>query len=351
MWNKLSQPWIPLEKISEVVQLEPALFTLFLTLLARLIYRTLMKEISEERHQALIALFRNLWIHTVISAFFFSTFWAMTRIDSPTSALERVIAYFGFVSLIAGTVVIVKVSRIFMFEYLFLSHMRVAVPLLLVNLFTLLLSILIGGWIATEIFSVRLAPVLATSAIFSLVLGLALQDTLGNLFAGVALQFDKPYEIGDWIEVTSGGQKWAGQVEEISWRATLLIGLTDEKIIFPNRVVSQAEIANFSGKGKPFIRSQNFKLHHSVNIPQARDTLVRAALRSKRIHVIPEPKAFVTEASDSWLNFRLIYFIDNYGSQFTIADEVITFCMEELKREQLEIAPNRIQVQTAAHSV
>ena len=139
--------------------------------------------------------------------------------------------------------------------------MRVAVPVLLVNLFTLLLSMVLGGWIVTDIFNVRLAPLLATSAIFSLVLGLALQDTLGNLFSGVAMQFDKPYEIGDWVEIQTGGtQKWVGQIEEISWRATVLIGFAEELITIPNRVISQSEISNFTRKGKPIIRSQVFRI-------------------------------------------------------------------------------------------
>jgi small-conductance mechanosensitive channel len=240
--------------------------------------------------------------------------------------------------------VVVKVARILAFESLFLINMRVGFPLLLINLFTLLLSILIGSWIATEVFGVRLAPVLATSAIFSLVLGLALQDTLGNLFAGVALQFDKPYEIGDWIEISTPNQKWAGQVEEISWRATLLIGIADERITVPNRVVAQAEIANFSHKEKPFLRSQNFKLQHAVDIEVAKRSLVQGALKVPRILKEHPPLVFVTEAHDSWLNFRLIYSINNYGSQFSIADEVITACISELRKNQISIAPQRIEV-------
>jgi len=129
---------------------------------------------------------------------------------------ERIAAYLGLATLIAGAIVFVKVCRILLFEYLFIGHMKEGVPLLIVNLFTLVISIGIVGWFATELFGVKLGPLLATSAVFSLILGLALQDTLGNLFAGVALQLDKPYEIGDWIEVNNGGATWVGQVEEIS---------------------------------------------------------------------------------------------------------------------------------------
>src|SRR5262249_25507055 len=149
-----------------------------------------------------------------------------------------------------------KTCRILLFEYLFLSHMRAGVPLLLVNLFTLLLTLVMGGWLCTAIFDVKLGPLLATSAIFSVVLGLALQDTLGKRFAGVAMQFDKPYEIGDWIEIMLNGQKWVGQVQEISWRATVMVGISDEHISVPNRLMGQTQISNFATTKRPIWRSQ-----------------------------------------------------------------------------------------------
>lgn len=93
---------------------------------------------------------------------------------------------------------------------------------------------------------------------FSLILGLALQDTLGNLFAGVALQLDKPYEIGDWIEISPRAQVWVGQVEEISWRATTMIGLFDELLVLrigswaPRKFRISPRGARRSGVPRPF---------------------------------------------------------------------------------------------------
>jgi small-conductance mechanosensitive channel len=232
--------WIPLEKIQAIVQLEPALLIAGLSLGAWLVYKLLLGKISSERHRNMSALFRNLGMHAFFAACFIASFFLIGSFGAEGAAVERLLAYLGFFAVLSGAIVFVKVSRILAFEYLFLSHMRAGVPVLLVNLFTLLLSLVIGGWMATEIFSVRLTPLLATSAIFSLVLGLALQDTLGHLFAGVSLQFDKPHEIGDWIEIQTSGQKFVGQVEEISWRATVLIGLADELITVPNRTMAQA---------------------------------------------------------------------------------------------------------------
>jgi small-conductance mechanosensitive channel len=345
---KLAQPWIPVGKIEELVQLEPALLIMGLCLGAWLAYKLLLRRASEDRHRNLKALFHNLWLHAIAGAVLFVVYYALARLggDSGTSARVRVQSYVGLLLLFEGATVFVKVCRILVFEYLFLSHMRVAVPLLLVNLFTLLLSMFLSGWMLTEIFSVRLAPLLATSAIFSLVLGLALQDTLGHLFAGVALQFDKPYEIGDWIEIQNGAQKWVGQVEDISWRATTLIGLSDEFITVPNRVMAAAQVSNFSLKGKPFVRSQLFRVGFQHSPKQVREVLLRAAGACTLTHPGAKPFVIVTETTESWVAYKLIYFVSNYGSQFVIGDEVIRTSLEHLERAGIELASPRLQLQS-----
>ncbi|MGK5085571.1 mechanosensitive ion channel domain-containing protein [Bdellovibrionota bacterium FG-1] len=346
MWHKLSQPWIPLSKIEELVQFEPALLIAGLVLGAWLVYKLLLRDISPERHRNLHNHFQNLWLHSAIALTLFSSYSLLARLDDGNPAIERVLSYIGLFTLLSGSTAFVKAARILMFEYLFLSHMRVAVPLLLVNLFTLLLSMLIGGWLATEVFSVRLAPLLATSAIFSLVLGLALQDTLGNLFAGVALQFDKPYSIGDWIEIQNGAQKWVGRVEEISWRATGMIGVAEEFITVPNRVMAQAQISNFSLKTKPFIRSQVFRMGHKANIKKTKEILIAGAARSSHVRKDISPLVLITEVADSWLSFKLLYFIDDYGAQFSIGDEVITYAMEELRLAGIELETPKLQLKS-----
>jgi small-conductance mechanosensitive channel len=208
----------------------------------------------------------------------------------------------------------------------------------------------IGGLIVSEIFQIRLAPLLATSAIFSIVLGLALQDTLGNLFAAIALQLDKPYEIGDWIEVQSGTQKWIGQVYEISWRATVLIGLSDESLTIPNRVMAQAEVSNFSHKARPLVRSQSFRIPFGTPIPLVKETLARAGAGVPAIRKNPAPFALVSETTESWITVKLVYFIDDYGSQWAIADQVLTHATRALAEARIELAGPRLQVHRQAEA-
>jgi small-conductance mechanosensitive channel len=340
--SKLNQPLISFERIENFVQIEPALLIFCLALTAWITSRTFLKHLTEERQRNHRNLLRNLGGHLLTGSVLFISYSILHQLSpalSPAhSAQERLMTYIGLATIFLGALVFIKVCRILVLQYLFLSHRRVAFPVLLVNLFTLLLSLGLATWIGAEIFGIRLTPILATSAIFSLVLGLALQDTLGNLFAGITLQFDKPYEIGDWIEIQTGTQKWVGQVIEISWRATIMISFTDETITVPNRVVAQAQIANYSTKFRPIIRSQTFRLPFGSSIESIKTLLLKSIETIEEIRKIPAPTVRVAETTESWVEYRLIYFIDDFGNQYRIADQVLTFCVQSLEKAQIPLA-------------
>ena len=83
---------------------------------------------------------------------------------------------------------------------------------------------------------------LTTSAVSAVVLGFALQDTLGNAFAGLAIQVEKPFHVGHWIRI--GDHE--GRVEEITWRATKLRTKATNFVIVPNGTIAKEAIVNYS---------------------------------------------------------------------------------------------------------
>ena len=341
---KQTQPWLPSERIENLVQLEPALIILVLAIGAWIASRFFIHRLSIERQRNLRGLFSNLSYHLVFGGSLFLIYSGLSRVPREFAAVERLATYIGFATILSGAVVFVKVCRILVFQYLFLRHMRVAFPVLLVNLFTLLLSLLLGTWLGAEVFNLKLTPILATSAIFSLVLGLALQDTLGNLFAGVALQFDKPYEIGDWIEISNGTLKWVGQVHEISWRATVLISMTEEAITIPNRLMSQGDISNFSTRYRSIIRSLLFRLPFGAPIEEVKAILIAAAQQSPEVRTRPSPRVIITETNESWIGFKLVFNIDDYGIHPRIFDQIYSHALSKLEANGFHLASHRVQV-------
>jgi small-conductance mechanosensitive channel len=337
----MGEKFLNTKNLYALLDFEPFAILCCLILLAWSFYKIFLKEVSEERHQNLKTHFRNLLRHFVILSTLFATFLIMSQAHTET-AINRALPYIALAGLLWGMIVFVKACRLIILQYLFLGSMKHGVPVLIVNIFSLLMSLVLGFWTAASVFNVELTPLLATSAAFSVILGLALQDTLGNLFAGISLQVDKAFDIGDWLEVTNGSTKTVGQVKEITWRATMLAGWTDETITLPNRTLSNSQIANYSLDDKPIIRSQMFRLSYSTDIQLARQCLLESLKEIKTIRTWPEPFVIISEMNESWIGVKLGYYIENFGSQYSIADVVTENALRYLKANKIEIAPPRL---------
>jgi small-conductance mechanosensitive channel len=344
MNQNLSKPWLPLERIHQLVQLEPALLLLSASLVAWFLYKFLLRKVNEERHQTFRREFARLGVYAAGVVICVGAYALLVPDLENSRAVVRIAPYVGLAALVFQALLFIKVCKIFLLEYLFASHMREGVPILLVDLFTLVLTALTLAVLSKEVFTLQVGPFLATSAIFSIILGLALQDTLGNLFAGISLQFDKPYDLDDWVEVSTDGAKWVGQVKEVSWRATLLYAVTEELITIPNKVIAQAQIANFSASGKPFIRKQTFRVPYGSEIPKVKEALITVARGVRGVRKDLSPTVFVNEAGESWISVSLIYFLDDYGTQWNIADQMLEQAIPALERVGVRLAAPRLQV-------
>ena len=110
---------------------------------------------------------------------------------------------------------------------------RIDAPTLIRNIFTIVAFTILFLIAFTFLFpDQNLGALFTTSAIFGVILGLALQDTLGNFFAGISLQADRPFQVGDVITV--GAQRHTGVVEEISWRAIKIRTFTNHVVLIAN---------------------------------------------------------------------------------------------------------------------
>lgn len=118
---------------------------------------------------------------------------------------------------------------------------RIDAPTLIRNIFTIVAFTLFFLIAFSLLFpGVNLGALFTTSAIFGVILGLALQDTLGNFFAGISLQADRPFQVGDVISV--GAQRHNGVIEEISWRAIKIRTFTNHVVLIANSTAAKEPI-------------------------------------------------------------------------------------------------------------
>lgn len=339
--------WIPIEKIQFLIQFESFAFFVLLLFIAFIFYKILLKKITEKRHANMRQRFFRTAIYLAISTSLAFSHWILfenARQYSADYPLLKMASYLGLFALTFGVICVIRLAQIYVYLYLFFMNMSVGVPRLIANMFSLVFTIVIVSWLAADVFGFHLVAVLATSAVFSLVLGLALQDTLGNLFSGVALQIDRPFSIGDWVEIRIGSEKWVGQVHEISWRATTLIGFADEFILIPNRVIAQSQLINYSFLHKSVRLNQMFRFPFDVPVATARMALLEGLQNIPEILSEPPPQTLITEVTDSWISIKVFYSLKDYGDRYGVGDQVISKILEKIKFHNLKMATPSMNV-------
>lgn len=240
----------------------------------------------------------------------------------------------------------IKSAQIGAYLYLFFKNISVGIPRLIANLFTIVLCICTVIYLLSAVFSINLTTMVTTSAVFSIVLGLALQDTLGNLFSGVALQIGNPFSIGDWIEVQNGTTKWTGQVQEITWRSTFLISFSGEWTMIPNKIMSQSQIVIYSYNIKQVRQSLTYRFDFGSDFDKVKKIIVETIKKNAHVVEDPAPKVLLIESTESWVTAKVFYSIDDFEKKYSIADVLLMTTLQSLKDQGVHLAGNRLSVQT-----
>jgi len=136
---------------------------------------------------------------------------------------------------------IVRAFNVLIFDLVFRFRRGFEAPTLVRDIFSIIAFTALFFVIFTVRFpGINLGALFTTSAIFGVILGLALQDTLGNFFAGISLQADRPFQVGDVITV--GAQRHTGVVEEITWRAVKIRTFQNHVVLISNSTAAKEPI-------------------------------------------------------------------------------------------------------------
>lgn len=186
---------------------------------------------------------------------------------------------------------------------------------------------------------IPIAPLITTLGIGGLAIGLALKDTLANIFSGLYILMEKRIEIGDFIEID---EKKRGYITDINWRTTTIKTLSNDTIIIPNEKLAQSVVINYA-KPVDYVRT-------SIEIPVSYDTdtdkfesVVMEEVRSfvnqdRSVLANPEPVLRLEPGfSANSLIYTLFFFSPDYTSTFYAKSELRKRILKRLKREGIEI--------------
>ncbi|MDR6759426.1 small-conductance mechanosensitive channel [Mycoplana sp. BE70] len=171
----------------------------------------------------------------------------------------------------------------------------------------LIVGVIYVGAILSVIAYVFDAPVgtlIATSGAIAIVLGLALQSTLSDVFSGIALNLARPYGIGDWLVLGDG---FEGKVVETNWRATHLVTGANDLIIVPNSDLAKARLTNLSSPARSHGVTLTVRFRPTT-LPSAMVEVMDSVLiNSNSILMDPQPSAQVTSLDANAAQLELTF--------------------------------------------
>jgi small-conductance mechanosensitive channel/CRP-like cAMP-binding protein len=177
---------------------------------------------------------------------------------------------------------------------------------------------------------------LTTSALLTAVVGLSLQDTLGNLFAGLSIQAETPFEIGDWIGYDDH-PKNVGRVVEINWRATKIISHEEIEITLPNGALARGPIRNFS-KPSPFARRTiEVGCAYDVSPARVREVILASLAGAPEVLTEPPPTVGTANFGPSAVEYQVHFYVSNFVRRFAIESIVRERVWYALKRAKIDI--------------
>jgi CRP-like cAMP-binding protein/uncharacterized protein (DUF486 family) len=184
---------------------------------------------------------------------------------------------------------------------------------------------------------------LTTSAVGAVVAGFALQDTLGNLVSGLAIQVEKPFQLGHWISV---GQL-EGEVSEITWRAVKVCTRQGNQVIIPNGELAKSALVNYSEPSAPTRIHVDVGTSYDDPPNRVKAAILGALEREPLVLKTPHPYVLFREFGPSSLNYRSYFWIDRLPMDDMVKDRVLTAIYYTLKRHGITI-PFPIQIEYKA---
>jgi small-conductance mechanosensitive channel len=193
-----------------------------------------------------------------------------------------------------------------------------------------------------------LSSIVTTSAILTAVLAFAMQDTLGNVLAGVAVQLDNSVRIGDWIRVDSA----SGRVRDIRWRSTLIETRNWETVVIPNSMLMKARVEILGQRdGAPLQWRRILDFMVDPGVPPARViAIIDDEMRELSIPNVartPTPSCVLKSFSEGNLCYQLRYFLTEIQEDDGTDSMVRVHLFASLQRAGIRVA----EPQRTVHAV
>jgi MscS family membrane protein len=199
---------------------------------------------------------------------------------------------------------------------------------------TLLFLIGLALLVILKHFNYDIFSVVTALGIGSLAIGLAAKDTLANMISGFTLMLDRPFRIGDRIQLAAGQM---GDVTDIGLRSTKIRTLDNQLMIIPNSDLCNTMLIN---QDFPDVRAKgciNIGVAYGSDVDRVKEILVSAALEVESVLRDPAPEAYFVSFGDSALKISLFFWVQEYVRLFSVTDNINSLIIRRFNENGIEI--------------
>jgi small-conductance mechanosensitive channel len=223
--------------------------------------------------------------------------------------------------------------NVILFEEAEANTWRARMPKLLIDLSRLFLVLVGSAIVLAVVWGADLAGLATGLGVSSIVIGLALQDTLGSIMSGIALLLERPFSVGDWLRIGD----LEGQVIDINWRSVRLLTLQRQVVVVPHQFVGKEIIHNYSQPER--IYNQRINIGFSYDSPPnlVKQVLLSTALATQGILAEPEPESKTTSYDETAIIYEVEFFIENFEDMEQILDRFMTRIWYAAQRNNLTL--------------
>ncbi len=236
--------------------------------------------------------------------------------------------------LITGSFVLIALARRFFFELWFETRQQTKAPKFLSQVFGLVLFLAAVLVALKAIYGFDIQGAVLGSTVVVGIIGFAMQDLLGNIIAGIAIEIGRPFRVGDWLVVETGRR---AEVVEINWRSVRLRDNDDVIYDIPNKTIVGTTITNLTHPRKAHGVRLQVRFEYGTPPNTVKDALTRAAQSATGVLPTPPVKVFVREFADFGIIYEVRFFMEDESHYNDIVDEIRTNIWYEAQRDGLKI--------------
>ena len=233
--------------------------------------------------------------------------------------------------LVLGLAVVLAVS-FGIFDLFLVRYRRVPVPRILRDI-VIAVVYLVTIFVVLGRHGLDLSSILTTSAVLTAVVGFALQDLLGSIASGLALQIERPFTVGDWVRFNDQ----EGRVREMNWRSTKILTPHSDMVIIPNNVITRQPVINFTSPDPIHRRRVEIALGYDTPPNRAKQSMLKALRAIDGVLAEPPSSVLLRRFGESAIEYRVQFYIDDFGRKDFIEDAVATRIWYQLRRDGLSV--------------